>query len=303
MRSTNPIGLLAAGTFVVLSFLGHEAQAQTGSKLSKSEAKTVVDMHNKARSAVGVTTKLAWDNTIAAYAQKWADYLAKNSKFIHRPRSGSWKQKYGENLAGNSSVAKAIQSWLSEKKDYKGDAIGPKTPSKVWHYTQMIWDRSTKVGCGKAYDSKNKWWVIVCNYDPPGNVRGQKPISGKKPVAGGWRKWGEVKRTFDNKGRSVTAKLPLQKSRSYKAAVSTRTLVGSSLGIKVELIDPKGKAKVLRFDQLFGGPEVVNNRTVANGSTATYVFTPSTSGTYSLKFSVSSIKGKGGSLSVVIYQR
>lgn len=173
----------ACAAIAVAVAIASSAQAQTGSKLTAKEAQAVVNIHNQVRSQAGVKTKLVWDKNIAAFAQKWADYIASRSEFKHRPRSGVWKQKYGENLSasfpGPKCIEKGMQGWINEKKLYKGEVMDGRNYMKFGHYTQMIWDKTKRVGCGKAYDAKKKWFVIVCNYDPPGNYRGQKPISTK----------------------------------------------------------------------------------------------------------------------------
>ncbi len=42
----------------------------------------------------------------------------------------------------------------------------------------MVWDKTTKIGCGMARSSSGKIYV-VCNYSPAGNRIGQKPIPGR----------------------------------------------------------------------------------------------------------------------------
>src|SRR4051794_38956705 len=49
---------------------------------------------------------------------------------------------------------------------------------RAGHYTQMVWKA---IGAGKAIiqESERKGWrVVVCDYDPPGNVAGEKPYCG-----------------------------------------------------------------------------------------------------------------------------
>lgn len=170
---------------VALALVATTAQAQTGSKLTQAEVNTVLKMHNDARAAVGVGP-LTWDPTIATFAQQWADHLAQTSKFEHRPRQGAMKQKYGENLAGGGNIQQGIQLWLNEKSKYKGEVMGNNNYLVFGHYTQMVWENSKKIGCGMAKHPAG-YFVIVCNYDPPGNFTGQKPYkgNGKPPVVVG----------------------------------------------------------------------------------------------------------------------
>ncbi|MDH3976346.1 MAG: hypothetical protein OEV42_18935 [Deltaproteobacteria bacterium] len=41
------------------------------------------------------------------------------------------------------------------------------------NYTQVIWKKTRPAGCAKALCSGSA--LVVCNYDPPGNVVGEKP--------------------------------------------------------------------------------------------------------------------------------
>ena len=44
------------------------------------------------------------------------------------------------------------------------------------HYTQMVWGKSTMVGFGLATTKDGKT-VVVANYNPRGNVEGEKPYA------------------------------------------------------------------------------------------------------------------------------
>ncbi|NET40232.1 MAG: hypothetical protein F6K19_51255 [Cyanothece sp. SIO1E1] len=46
--------------------------------------------------------------------------------------------------------------------------------SSCYHYTQVVWRRTNKLGCGIA-DHRRLGKIVVCNYDPPGNFLGQRP--------------------------------------------------------------------------------------------------------------------------------
>ena len=43
------------------------------------------------------------------------------------------------------------------------------------HYTQMVWQTSTKVGCAMAVCEDSQEQVWVCQYQPAGNWVGKKP--------------------------------------------------------------------------------------------------------------------------------
>lgn len=148
-----------------------------GSTLTVQEVQQLIRLHNKARANVGVSP-VVWSRKLAIYAQKWADNLASiDCDLIHRPRSGKWKQDYGENLfMGTSSyygVADAVRSWESEKIYYHGENLNSSNYHDSGHYTQIVWKNTEQIGCAKAECNGNL--IVVCNYNPPGNVLGQKP--------------------------------------------------------------------------------------------------------------------------------
>src|SRR5450432_1896068 len=87
----------------------------------QQERAAFLKVHNDARSAVGAAP-LQWSDKLAAYAQEWAEQMAKSGKFEHRPNN-----PYGENLADYTSSAEgpdyAARLWLAEKQDYHGEKI------------------------------------------------------------------------------------------------------------------------------------------------------------------------------------
>ncbi|CBI25105.3 unnamed protein product, partial [Vitis vinifera] len=106
-----------------------------------------VDAHNAARAQVGVGS-ITWNDTVAAYAQNYANQRISDCNLVH---SGG---PYGENLAKGSGSLTGT------------DACG--------HYTQVVWRNSVRLGCARV-QCNNGWWFVTCNYDPPGNYVGQRP--------------------------------------------------------------------------------------------------------------------------------
>lgn len=148
-------------------------------KLS-AEAKAILKVHNAARRAVGVPA-LRWSAKLARYARAWANRLARQQTLQHRPPSGRWKQLYGENLAmagGSNPIANygavGSRQWLGEKRRYRH---GQRSLAGVGHYTQMVWRKTLHIGCAVVRYRKGPWHnvILVCNYDPPGNMMGQRP--------------------------------------------------------------------------------------------------------------------------------
>ena len=145
--------------------------------------------HNAVRSQTGIQG-LVWSDDIADYAHKWANHLAIENKcrMKHRPWTGPFAQRYGENLYWASSIRwktgkterqvitpdTVVASWENEKKDYNYPDNTCKTGKSCGHYTQVVWKNSTKLGCGMAFCPDNSQ-IWVCNYDPPGNYVGESP--------------------------------------------------------------------------------------------------------------------------------
>jgi len=131
---------------------------------------------------------LVWSDEVAQYAQEWAEYLRDNHdcQLQHRSWLDMAERAYGENLYGssvwgmalNTTPQAVVDAWWGEITDYDY-ASNTCAPDKVCgHYTQVMWEGSTEVGCGVAVcnageNAQSDVWV--CNYNPPGNYIGQKP--------------------------------------------------------------------------------------------------------------------------------
>jgi pathogenesis-related protein 1 len=150
----------------------------TGAGAPSPDAQVYVDAHNAVRAEVeepaGYTgawvplPPVTWSETAAAGAQEWADHLATDLDcgLEHAKSSG-----YGENLAAGTNVGaqRAVDMWASEKSGYtyeKSYAFS----SDTGHYTQIVWRKSTRIGCASAKCSRST--VVVCRYEPPGNFLG-----------------------------------------------------------------------------------------------------------------------------------
>ncbi|KAI9388575.1 hypothetical protein POPTR_009G082900v4 [Populus trichocarpa] len=129
-----------------------------------------LDAHNAARAAVGVGP-LTWDNTVQAYAQAYASQRAGDCNLV---LSGG---PYGEILQWSSadlSGTDAVKLWVDEKAFYDYNSNSCASGQQCVSYTQVVWGNSVSLGCAKVTCSAGGTF-IVCNYDPPGNVVGQKP--------------------------------------------------------------------------------------------------------------------------------
>jgi pathogenesis-related protein 1 len=182
--------------------------------LKNAEKDRFLAAHNAARKAVGVDP-LAWSDELSQVAldtlDKQKDQLIEKAKEgwaegqIVLPDHRK-DDKFGENIAGWAGnkvpgAERAMTWWLSEKAafdklnvngsykfgDEKGkteiDAEGNERPVVVGHYTAIVWKDTAHLGAAKltfqlADDrgTVRTYVAIVCNYDPAGNIDGDKPF-------------------------------------------------------------------------------------------------------------------------------
>ncbi len=159
--------------------------------------KKVLEQHNLYRGIAGIPL-MRWNPTIAASAQNWANRLKsyQNCNMQHSSnslRSNIASFRYiGENLywyynSGGAQVSgqsgiDATDAWYSEIADFQYSARGVVCPKRgkrdqIGHFTQLMWDKSTHLGCGAA--SCGNSVVVVCQYGPGGNfnMRTNAPFS------------------------------------------------------------------------------------------------------------------------------
>ncbi|XBI08118.1 hypothetical protein VPH35_135902 [Triticum aestivum] len=87
---------------------------------------------------------------------------------------------YGENIFWGSAgadwkAADAVNAWVGEKKDYDYGSNTCAAGKVCGHYTQVVWRASTSIGCARVVCNNNLGVFITCNYEPRGNIIGQKP--------------------------------------------------------------------------------------------------------------------------------
>jgi hypothetical protein len=200
-------GAPAAGSGGASMVIAGAGAAGMMSMPSMGETGRMVGMtaaHNAVRAMVQTTPPLppmTWSPTLAAYAQEWADSLAKTQcdRPMHRSSQDLQSKRYGENLAAARGVPApmttaqwAVDGWAGEVACWtygtSGAGLGgtemcnkqcylQMQSDGCGHYTQIIWRNSTEVGCGVSTCQSGgaTWDIWICNYSPPGNVVGQKP--------------------------------------------------------------------------------------------------------------------------------
>lgn len=117
---------------------------------------------------------LAWDNTIASFAQSWSYNMAINNLFQH---SGS--RLYGENIGYFNGygtdmmelIKLAIDNWYNEIALYNFD--NPGFSDATGHFTCLVWVASTTFGIGISINETTGESYIVLNTYPAGNILGE----------------------------------------------------------------------------------------------------------------------------------
>ena len=164
----------------------------------------IVQRHNYYRNLEFQDSNLTWDSILANHAQQWADYLVANYTSTDRTNGVSPHASHfdtdthglpyigeGENIAWSSNgrgyltpepvditVAGtgdggSIDAWANEKANYDYTSNNTTNGEAIGHYTQIVWQKTTKVGCGKASGSDGEY--VVCRYTVQGNYNRQKP--------------------------------------------------------------------------------------------------------------------------------
>lgn len=161
---------------------GSAVGGNTGSRLTQQQAQQMVNYHNQKRSEVG-SGNVSWSTQIAQYAQQRADQIARTKQLAHLPQG---QNPYGENLASGGStgggvaytVINACDGWYAEKAKMPRNVRTMTIDlfnKGVGHYTQMVWKGTTQIGAGISQYQQNGFTmtVVVCCYNPPGNVINQ----------------------------------------------------------------------------------------------------------------------------------
>ncbi|CAM9835723.1 unnamed protein product [Bubo scandiacus] len=148
--------------------------------LSDEEKKIILDGHNKYRSQVSPPAmdmlKMSWDTELEAFAQAYAEKCI----WDHNKERG----RRGENLfamAPTLDLEFAVEDWNGEEKYYNLTTSTCAPGQMCGHYTQVVWASTHQIGCGAKFCEKidgietEDMYLLVCNYYPPGNMKGRKP--------------------------------------------------------------------------------------------------------------------------------
>jgi hypothetical protein len=133
---------------------------------------------NDARAALGLPS-LVWSDALAADARAYAEELARTGRFEHADQPQG-PEREGENLWIGTRDAyrydEMVGHWVAERRFF----VNGVTPAfsttgdyhDAVHYAQIVWRDTRRVGCALASNARDD--VLVCRYDPPGNVVGER---------------------------------------------------------------------------------------------------------------------------------
>jgi pathogenesis-related protein 1 len=180
--------LVALLVVVVIVVLVSVVQCQVTRFTNSVEKQNIIDRHNLYRTQVKIPTKLVWDENLATSIANHYSKIATTFSGSMLPHSKIAKQ--GENIYAASAQSwgfdgvRATDSWASEKNYYtygkfavqsgsNAEWCNRNAPVSCGHYTQIVWENTTRVGCIKVLVPRASFkYHTICAYSPSGNVNG-----------------------------------------------------------------------------------------------------------------------------------
>jgi len=208
---------------------------------TQDEINLFISKHNEYRDKVGTDfpddapatciNHVVWDNEVAQSAQNFVNSCPTThdrTSLNNCIAAGSC----GENLAWSTrlsdAVSQSVNMWYEEYADYSYTTNGAKTQGAVvGHYTQLVWNKTLRVGCGVNYNCNNKLgsrthFTLSCRYYPPGNYGGQRPWVAKQS--------GQAAAVCPAPAPSGSTSTPASSSKTPTPASSSKTPTPASSG-------------------------------------------------------------------------
>ncbi|PBL02855.1 PR-1-like protein [Armillaria gallica] len=171
-RSFLTVAVATILSFLFLPAVSAHLQKRHASRrdTSWSDAYTFLSTHNAIRVQHGASP-LTWSYTLADAAQSWVnqcEFRATDGQLLDT--------SYGEIIeagSGEVSIETAVASFVADEADYTDGS------DVLNHFTQVVWKSTTELGCARStacngiFDTGGSQTLIVCLYNPPGNVIGE----------------------------------------------------------------------------------------------------------------------------------
>ena len=122
---------------------------------------------------------LKWNQQMADVAQSWANQCVLG---YNEERGAVGENLYITTAPPDNVPQQAVQAWASEAPNYE-HASNSCAPGQICgHYTQLVWESTTELGCGMAscpsienFAGGSPGIMTVCDYSPRGNFNNQPP--------------------------------------------------------------------------------------------------------------------------------
>jgi uncharacterized protein YkwD len=152
------------GFLLVAFFSNSQISFEDGEKVM------LLTEHNTKRKIMGAK-KIFWSDTLEMYANITAQNIAE------KPFNYEIENSYGCNIYRCSykpTAKEIVNYWSKEQRYYLGGEVTEDGLKLYSHYTQIIWKQTASVGCAIS-QTEGGTYIIVCLYNPKGNILGQKP--------------------------------------------------------------------------------------------------------------------------------
>ncbi|XP_045191293.2 uncharacterized protein LOC123548119 [Mercenaria mercenaria] len=234
----------------------------------------VVHVHNEYRRQHGCP-ELSVTTDLAREAQQWSDILAMRGYAQY-----SDSQSRGENILvvdieDNLSGRQIVDTWYRESRIYSYKQPGWQRGTS--NFTQMIWKSSQFIGVGIAKFPYNNTYVIVVQYQPPGNInkpgmfRRNVPVpiigknTGSESSKPGGKHSNKNSTDFDNRSRELKHSFSLPNDLSKMETADPfddeeeeylKDKETKSSRNNIETADKNNKNKTGDLDQIISGLDI-----------------------------------------------
>jgi hypothetical protein len=128
----------------------------------------ILSQHNYYRCLHG-SPFMIWDEDLQASARAWAEVRAAAS-CVNLPSGGP----HGENMLWSHAVSRVgkqtVDAWYQNNFLGQQGQLNPQISDIIAPFNQVIWRSSLKLGCHAVTCPELQDELVVCHYDPAGNV-------------------------------------------------------------------------------------------------------------------------------------